>query len=216
MADGRARHLVAACEASRRALGVERIALYQLHAPDPRTPLATSVRALAALKRDGLVERIGLCNVDLKQLEEALRLAEIDAVQVELSVLHDDSLWNGVAAALPRGAASRCSRIGRSAAPTGARSWRATRCSSELAARHGATPCEIALAWLRSLSPLRAADSGRDATRVAALVGAVRALALDDEDRERLDERFPAARRLRGERRRAGRPALSPKASSCW
>ena len=97
VADGRARHLVAACEASRRALGVERIALYQLHAPDPRTPLATSVRALAALKRSGLVERIGLCNVGLKQLEEALRLAEIDAVQVELSVLHDDSLWNGVA-----------------------------------------------------------------------------------------------------------------------
>ena len=33
--DGRAKHLVAACEASRRALGVERIDLYQLHAPDP-------------------------------------------------------------------------------------------------------------------------------------------------------------------------------------
>ena len=34
--DGRARHLTAACEASRRALGVERIHLYQLHVPDPR------------------------------------------------------------------------------------------------------------------------------------------------------------------------------------
>src|SRR5262245_29625148 len=53
--DGRARHLRAACEASRRALGVERIDLYQLHAPDPATPLSTSVRALAALKRDGLI-----------------------------------------------------------------------------------------------------------------------------------------------------------------
>ena len=49
--DGRARHLTAACEASRRALGVERIHLYQLHAPDPRVPLSTSVRALDALKR---------------------------------------------------------------------------------------------------------------------------------------------------------------------
>jgi aryl-alcohol dehydrogenase-like predicted oxidoreductase len=49
IADGRARHLVAACEASRRALGVERIQLYQLHAVDPRTPLATSMRALASL-----------------------------------------------------------------------------------------------------------------------------------------------------------------------
>ena len=49
--DGRARHLAGACEASLRALGVERIHLYQLHAPDPRVPLATSVRALATLRR---------------------------------------------------------------------------------------------------------------------------------------------------------------------
>src|SRR5262245_5788013 len=53
--DGRARHLRAACERSCRALGVDRIHLYQLHAPDPRTPLSTSVRALAALQRDGLI-----------------------------------------------------------------------------------------------------------------------------------------------------------------
>ena len=48
--DGRARHLADACRASREALGVERIQLYQLHAPDPRTPLATSVRALEDLQ----------------------------------------------------------------------------------------------------------------------------------------------------------------------
>ncbi len=77
--DGRARHLIAACEASRRALGVERIHLYQLHAPDPRTPLTTSVRALAALKRDGRIEFVGLCNVNVGQIEEARRITEIDA-----------------------------------------------------------------------------------------------------------------------------------------
>src|SRR5688572_7541134 len=73
-ADGRARHLVAAAEASRRALGVDRIHLYQLHAPDPRTPLSTSVRALASLKRDGLIQSIGLCNVNVGQIEEARRI----------------------------------------------------------------------------------------------------------------------------------------------
>ena len=62
--DGRGRHLRAACEASLRALGMERIHLYQLHAPDPRTPLSTSVRALAALRNEGLIERVGLCNVN--------------------------------------------------------------------------------------------------------------------------------------------------------
>src|SRR5688572_5591795 len=41
--DGRARHLASACEASLRHLGVDRIALYQLHAPDPKVPLGTSV-----------------------------------------------------------------------------------------------------------------------------------------------------------------------------
>src|SRR6185295_11549753 len=97
VADGRARHLVAACEASRRALGVDRIDLYQLHAPDPRTPLSTSVRALAALKRDGLIEHIGLCNVNVGQIEQARRIVDIAAVQVEMSVWHDDNVLSGVA-----------------------------------------------------------------------------------------------------------------------
>ena len=69
--DGRAKHLIAACADSCRALGVERIDLYQLHAPDPRVPLATSVRALAGLKRDGLIRAIGLSNVTVGQIEEA-------------------------------------------------------------------------------------------------------------------------------------------------
>src|SRR6266481_2335498 len=96
VADGRAGHLAAACEASRRALGVERIDLYQLHAPDPDVALATSVRALAALCRDGLVERIGLCNVSLGQLREALEIVEIASVQVELSPWRDDAVRSGL------------------------------------------------------------------------------------------------------------------------
>ena len=59
VADGRARHLAAACEASRRALGLERVHLYQLHAPDPRVPLATSVRALAPEGRPDRAHRPG-------------------------------------------------------------------------------------------------------------------------------------------------------------
>src|SRR5262249_1402301 len=84
--DGRAHRLRSACEASLKAVDVECIDLYQLHAPDPRVPFATSVRALAGLKDEGLIARIGLCNVNVSQIEEARRLAEIAAVQVELSV----------------------------------------------------------------------------------------------------------------------------------
>ena len=72
--------------------GRERLALYQLHAPDPRVPLATSVRALADLKRQGLIDRVGLCNVTVSQIEEARRIVEIDSIQVEASLWHDQAL----------------------------------------------------------------------------------------------------------------------------
>ena len=87
--DGRARALAAACEASLRGLNLDRIPLYQLHAVDPRVSLATSVRALDALKRQGLIDTIGLCNVTVGQIEAARRIADIASVQVELSVWQD-------------------------------------------------------------------------------------------------------------------------------
>lgn len=58
--DGRPEALRAACEASLRALGVERIGLYHLHAVDPDVPLEESVGALLELRDAGKVERIGL------------------------------------------------------------------------------------------------------------------------------------------------------------
>ena len=48
------------------------IDLYLVHAPDPRTPWGTSVRALARLVDDGLVRSVGLSNVNRPQLDEAL------------------------------------------------------------------------------------------------------------------------------------------------
>jgi aryl-alcohol dehydrogenase-like predicted oxidoreductase/histidinol phosphatase-like enzyme len=194
--DGRARHLAAACEASRRALGVDRIHLYQLHAPDPRTPLATSVRALDALKRDGRIESIGLCNVNAGQIEETRRITEIAAVQVELSVWKDDNILNGVAEyCVAHGIALLAYR------PVGGVQRRRRILSdpllAELAAAHFATPFDIAIAWLLDLSPLIVPVAG--ATRVETVHSLARAtrIALTDDDRRRLDERFPAGRTLR-------------------
>src|SRR5262245_9631002 len=97
--DGRARHLAAAARASRDRLGVDAIALYLLHAVDPRTALATSVRALARVREAGVARAIGLANVSLTQLEAALELAPIDAVQVELHPWKLDALRGGLVAA---------------------------------------------------------------------------------------------------------------------
>jgi aryl-alcohol dehydrogenase-like predicted oxidoreductase/histidinol phosphatase-like enzyme len=194
--DGRARHLVAACTASLEALGVRRLQLYQLHAPDPRTPLATSIRALASLQADGLIESIGLCNVTVGQIEEARRVARIDSVQVELSLWNDESLLSGVvdycvanairlAAYRPLGGAKNRRRILNDPV------------LAELGALHEATPFEIALAWLRDVSehvlPLPGPtqlETARSAARAGSIV-------LTDRDHARLAARFPAARTLR-------------------
>src|SRR5262245_64721442 len=80
--NGRARHLAAAARASRERLGVPAIDLYLLHAVDPKTALATSVRAVAKLRADGVAREIGLSNVNATQLEAALALASIAAVEV--------------------------------------------------------------------------------------------------------------------------------------
>src|SRR5262249_27014036 len=81
---GRARAILADCEASLRALD-RPIDLYLLHAPDPRVAFATSVRALRSLVDRGLVSRIGVCNVNRRQLVEALGLAPLTAVQASLA-----------------------------------------------------------------------------------------------------------------------------------
>jgi len=195
-ADGRAAHLRAACEASLRALGVERIPLYQLHALDPRTALATSVRALAALQRDGLVDRIGLCNVTVGQIEEARRIAEIAAVQVELSIWNDDNVASGVAeyciahgirllAYRPLGGPQRAQKTAKD--PT----------LVQIAERHHAAPQEVALAWLADLSEIIVPLPG--ATRVETVTSIARAgaLTLTDDDRAQLADRFPAFEVLR-------------------
>ena len=199
-ADGRARALTAACESSLTALGVSRIDLYQLHAPDPRVPLATSVRALDALRRRGLIEAVGLCNVTVGQIEEARRLTDIDAVQVELSLWHDDNVLGGVVdyctangipllAYRPFGPTSPASRA----------SSRQTRIETDpvlarLAAEHGCTPFEIALAALADISPVIVPLPGPTRVETARSSANAAKLRLTDDERVQLGERFAVCR----------------------
>jgi aryl-alcohol dehydrogenase-like predicted oxidoreductase/histidinol phosphatase-like enzyme/predicted kinase len=194
--DGRARHLREACEASCRALGVERIPLYQLHAVDPRIPFSTSVRALAALQRDGLVESIGLCNVNVGQIEEARGIADIASVQVELSPWHAANVMSGVVeycissgiqllAYRPLGGAQNRRRISSDSVLL------------EVAAGHRATPFEIVLAWLRGLSDSIVPLPGPAREETARSVARAGLIALTDDDRAVLDKHLPTARALR-------------------
>lgn len=93
--DGRAKAIAADCEASLAALDGLPIDVYLIHAPDPRTPWQTSVRALARLADERLVRRVGLSNVNRRQLDEALELAPVAAVEVALSPFDDNALRGG-------------------------------------------------------------------------------------------------------------------------
>ena len=195
--NGRARHLRAACEASLRALGVSRIDLYQLHAPDPRTPLTTSVRALASLKDEGLVARVGLCNVTVGQIEEARRITEISAVQVELSVWQDENVLNGVL--------DYCTTHGIEliayrplGGSRGLRRMRNDPVLSEVAVRHAATPAEIALAWLNGLSDHIVSIPGPTKVETVRSIVRAQSIQLSDQDREHLTRQFRQGGSRRG------------------
>jgi aryl-alcohol dehydrogenase-like predicted oxidoreductase/predicted kinase len=173
--DGRAKAILADCEASLEALGGREIDLYLLHAPDPRTPWRTSLRALAKLAEQGVVRRVGLSNVNRRQLDEACELAPVAAVQVALSVYDDGALRGGVVErCVERGIALIAhSPLG---GPRRSGGLARQRAIADVALRTGATPAEIALAWLLGLSDAvvaipgaRRPETARSAARAATL-----------------------------------------------
>jgi diketogulonate reductase-like aldo/keto reductase/predicted kinase len=183
--DGRAKAIRADCEASLEALGGLPIDLYLLHAPDPRTPWRTSVRALARLADERLVRRVGVSNVNRAQLDEALELAPLAAVQVALSPFEDRALRGGVVercveggvaviAHSPLGGPRRAGTLGRREP------------LAEISRAHGATPPEIALAWLLGLSPQLVAIPGARRPETVRSAAHAATLELDDAERELL------------------------------
>ncbi len=192
--DGRAAALAAAARASQARLGGAPLALYVLHAVDPEVPLATSVRALARLREDGVARATGVGNVNRAMLDEALAVdPELAAVEVELSPWRLGAWLGGVIA--------RCEARGLRVlahrplgGPAGARRLATDPTVRREAARLGCAPAELALAWLRDLSPVIVPLPGP--TTVAHAVSAARAgaVALDDEARRALDRRFDVER----------------------
>ena len=83
-----------ACEDSLRRLRTDHIDLYQLHQPDPSTPIADTLAVLDGLVRAGKVREIGCSNFSVQQLREAKAAAGTGAkfvsVQNEYSLLHRD------------------------------------------------------------------------------------------------------------------------------
>jgi aryl-alcohol dehydrogenase-like predicted oxidoreductase len=144
--DGRPEHLRAACEGSLQRLQLEQIALYQLHRPDPAVPLEESLGMLATLKDEGKIRHIGVCNVSEDQLSRALEITPIVSVQNRYG--HSDRSSEPIV--------ERCELEALAFlpwAPLGG--GNVTDPTVErIAANHGATARQVALAWLLAHSPV--------------------------------------------------------------
>jgi aryl-alcohol dehydrogenase-like predicted oxidoreductase len=146
--NGKPEHLKAQAEQSLRLLGLERIELFQLHRIDPEVPFADQLGALVDLQAEGKIGRIGLSEVSVPEIEAARAITPIATVQ---------NLYN----LSDRGAErvlEYCEREG-----IGFIAWfpMATGRLAErggplqaIADEQGATPAQLALAWLLQRSPV--------------------------------------------------------------
>lgn len=146
--NGRPEHLRAAAEGSLRRLKLEWIDLFQLHRIDPAVPLADQLGALIRLQEEGKIRYIGLSEVSVADLEQARGIVPIVSVQNRYGLTdrqHEAVLahctreglaflpWNPLAAGSLAGRRSPLTRV---------------------AQRLGATPAQVALAWLLKRSPM--------------------------------------------------------------
>lgn len=145
--DGDPDHLRRACEESLRALGVQSVFLYQLHAVDPKVRFEDSVGALARLREEGKIQHVGLSNVDERQLEAAMRIVPIQSVQNRANVLVRADFETGMVRACE---AHGVTFIAYSPVGGGRGHVRLAQqpLLTELAAKYEASPHRIALAWL--------------------------------------------------------------------
>ncbi len=76
------------CEASLKRLNTDYIDLYQIHWPDPRTPVEASWEEMLRLKQEGKVRYIGVSNFGVDLLETCERLGHVNSLQPPYSMVH--------------------------------------------------------------------------------------------------------------------------------
>jgi aryl-alcohol dehydrogenase-like predicted oxidoreductase len=186
--DGSPAHLRRAVEASLKALGVDRIGLYQFHRPDPRVPYAESIGALRDLRDAGKVAMTGISNASVEQIETAREIlgeGGLASVQNQFSPAFRSSEVE----------LEHCARLGiaflpwsplggiRRAGDLGSRHW----AFQAVADVHGVSPQQVALAWMLAKAPVVIPIPG--ASRPESILDSVRAagLTLTPAERDKLD-----------------------------
>lgn len=191
--DGRQRRILDDAAASADALGGPADVLF-LHAPDPATPLTTSVRALRAAMDRGFARAVGLSNVRRAELDRAREVTSIAAIQIPLGAYDDVAARSGlvrhaldlgvdVLAYAPFGGPENARRIGRDRALTA------------VARAIGVSPYRVLLAYLERVEPRLRLLVGP--TREQTLEDCLSQLGALDEPLAALDARFEGLASLR-------------------
>jgi aryl-alcohol dehydrogenase-like predicted oxidoreductase len=151
--DGSPEHLRSACEASLKALGTDRIDLYQYHRPDPKVPYEESIGAIKELQDEGKVRWIGISNANLEQIDLACSIAEIVSVQNQLSLEYRSPIGKGEVAECERRGIAFLPWSPLGGIPNAADAAAQHDPVRAAAEAHGVSPQQVALAWLLALSP---------------------------------------------------------------
>lgn len=176
--DASPKHLREAAEGSLKKLRVDRIDVYQLHAPDPVTPFNASVETLAELQAEGKIRFVALSNVTQEHIERARKIVPIVSVQNRYSFA--DREWDYVV--------EYCEREGIGFIPwfpLGAGTV-AGMVLERIAKKRQKTPKQVALAWLLKRSPVMLPIPGTSSIQHLEENIAAASLQLSDEDYQEL------------------------------
>lgn len=174
--DARPEHLREACEGSLKRLRLDRIDLYQLHRIDPRVPAEEPLGALAELREEGKIRHIGLSEASVEQIQRAQQIVPIVSVQNRYNLTDRDS----------EAVLDFCEREGIGFIPwfplaTGDLA-RPGGPLDEIATRYGASPGQVALAWLLWRSPVMLPIPGTSSVEHLVENVAAASLELDEEE----------------------------------
>ena len=139
-------HLRKAVEESLKRLRLERIDVYQLHIPDPAVSFEASVEALAQLQEESKIRLVGLSNVTQEHIERARKIVPIVSVQNRYSFA--DREWDYVVDYCERNEIAFIPWYPLAAGKV------AGEVLNRIAQANGASPTQIALAWLLRRSPI--------------------------------------------------------------
>ncbi|HEX4454710.1 MAG TPA: aldo/keto reductase [Kofleriaceae bacterium] len=146
LANGRPGYLRDCVEGSLKRLGVERIDLWQLHRIDSGVPRAEQFGAIAEMQQQGLIRHVGLSEVSAGDIDDASKYFKVTTVQNEYNIADRKS----------EAVLKRCEQGNIGFIPWAPlqRGGLAGDKLDAIAKQHGATPNQIALAWLLKRSPV--------------------------------------------------------------